>query len=311
MLYAHLPVGIFAPNIESPEEKTWVQTSLSDLASEGIDPVATNTDIQKIKAVYKNYSFLTILEKLNEEDVDGAPTYHYKFDIDKTSLNAFLEEAKKIPRDSVLAGRIGDLQKAASLSDMTDGEIWIGKLDMLPRKVKLSLHAKDITTYSASGKISLSMQFFDYNKPVQIETPGDAISIKETIKKSHAKEADAKIKEYLSLIKGDAEKIFASETHYGPASNSSGSCTNPALGSLFTPKGHNEEKQPPYKDIEDTILKAISLSETPGEGDCYSSRTAYAVAIRLMSTPDTYWCIDSNGASGEITKKLSSSTCEQ
>lgn len=97
------------------------------------------------------------IERMPSEQIDGIDTYHYKVLINK---DAFIKLIAK--NNILLEGVLG------GLDSIINGEIWIGKSDLLLHKV----YMVSITEGAENGEVfAASIQFKDYDKLVQINTP--------------------------------------------------------------------------------------------------------------------------------------------
>ena len=59
-----------------------------------------------------------------------------------------------------------------------------------------------------------------------------------------------------------------------------------------------------------TILRTAAGGQTGNPTDCSSSSSAYAVWVQLRSPGTIYFCVDSNGFSGEISSIPSAQSCQ-
>jgi hypothetical protein len=60
-----------------------------------------------------------------------------------------------------------------------EGEIWIGKRDLLPYKIIVNMTKKETEKSKTSGVTNLTLLLKNFNKPVQIDAPQESKSLEE------------------------------------------------------------------------------------------------------------------------------------
>lgn len=122
------------------------------------------------------------------------------------------------------------------------------------------------------------------------------------------KSRDAAIKSNLVTVRTQAAMSYAASGIYGPStgSNYSGDCLTSSTIFRMT-SGTGEQR-----DIANNIAAAIAAAVSASGGTTPNCRTdgprqQYMVAVRLR-TSNNYWCVDSTGASEEITALPASGT---
>jgi hypothetical protein len=159
----------------------------------------------------------------------------------------------------------------------------------------------DIATQFKDKQANLVFKFSlsNINKSVSIDVPSGVTPIKDVIEEinngsgrteARAKGADAAIKANLANIRAEAELYFDSTgSTYGSSSNS---CTSGMFAS---------------RDISASITSVTTSSG--GAAICHSKATAWALSAPLKTDATKYWCVDSSGASKQITTKLVGTKC--
>jgi len=139
--------------------------------------------IEKLKTVVQQAKIFKITEKLASEKIEGVNTYHYKFIIDKEGVKNLFIEIGKIVQDKTLTEKeLADLDEGLEGVESPEGEIWIGKKDLLPYKITLSSMIKETDKSKISGEVSFTLLLKNFNKPVQIDTPQQAKPLEEFLK---------------------------------------------------------------------------------------------------------------------------------
>ena len=138
--------------------------------------------IEKLKVAVQQVKIFKITESLSSEKIEGVNTYHYKFTIDKEEIKKLLADINQITQDKTLTEKeLAEFDKSFEAIELPEGEIWIGKKDLLPYKISLSSLIKKTDQSKTSGKVSLTLLFKNFNKPVQIEIPTPVKTLEEIL----------------------------------------------------------------------------------------------------------------------------------
>lgn len=185
-------LATFAGGAESPEQTQavaslissindqWFMIDQSFISQLGGETAAltesklSTEDAQKVTDIYKQHQFLTINQRLEDQEIHGVKSFHLKATINKDQLVAFLNEIK--------AANIASLPVEQSLIDEASKidfskypfEMWVGKKDRLITQLAATFQAEDT-------KYKVRIAFFDYNKPVTVQKPDNAKSILELL----------------------------------------------------------------------------------------------------------------------------------
>jgi len=136
--------------------------------------------IEQIKEVATRTKVFKITEKMSSEKIDGINTHHYKFVIDKEGLiELFTEISKIMQNESLTEKELQELNGSLQAIEISEGEIWIGKKDLLLYKILLDLNIKETEKTKAEGKITMSIQFKHYNKSIWIDIPAPVKTLEE------------------------------------------------------------------------------------------------------------------------------------
>jgi hypothetical protein len=183
-----------------PLENKWIVSLIKDdfvdqmgnpLVS--ISPVNPNlfsdfTDEQKkeISSIVNKAKFIKITNKYLPVLIDGSISYHFDFEIDKEGTISFLKniteyvnELNKNNKELIEIEEI-DYNEAFSAIKNFHGEAWVGIFDKLPHKILINadvVNPKKVD--DGVMKFTMSMLYKDWGKPVSVEVPDDAVTIKE------------------------------------------------------------------------------------------------------------------------------------
>ena len=138
--------------------------------------------IEKLKTVVQQRKVFKITESLADEKIEGVNTYHYKFTIDKEEIKKLFADISQITQDKTLTEKeLAEFDEGFKAVELPEGEIWIGKKDFLPYKISLSSLIKETEKSKTSGKVSFTLLFKNFNKPVQIEIPAPVKTLEEIL----------------------------------------------------------------------------------------------------------------------------------
>jgi len=136
------------------------------------DQDLTPEKIEKLQIAFQQSKVIEITDKLPNEKIEGMNTYHYGFRFNKEGLQDFLIKGNQIIQDKPLdEEEISELKEDVEKVEMSEGEIWIGKKDLLIYRFTLASKINKENDYDFSGSTDLSISFKNFNQPVQIEAP--------------------------------------------------------------------------------------------------------------------------------------------
>jgi len=141
--------------------------------------------IEKLEIAVQQAKIIKITKKLPSEKIEGISTYHYKFTIDKEGIKNLFIEISKIAWDKTFTEKeLAEFNKsfeAFEAVELSEGEIWIGKKDLLPYKISLNSVIKETNKSKTSGKVDFVLLFKNFNKPIQIEIPAPVKTLEEIL----------------------------------------------------------------------------------------------------------------------------------
>jgi hypothetical protein len=172
-----------------------------------------------------------------------------------------------------------------------------------PEVVKYSMRIvpPDTATQLVGKQVNVVLELLltDINASVNIEAPKDAKPVEDIIKDSEANRrygssGVALTKSYLSTLRSAAELAYAKTNSYGTKSFSLGSCASTA-GTIF---GDSIV----FRDIEGAAGEA-------NKATCASDTKNYAVSVPITADGKNSWCVDSTGASKQISGAIKGTSC--
>ncbi len=136
-------------------------------------PEITEEDIKQIGVAIGQHPFLTITEVLKSEKVNGVNAYHFKFTINTQEFVAFINEIQRI----ILPEEEMTTLEAKDFPSMPAGELWVGKRDSLPYRIKLEWG----NPLSYPGSAKMTYDFKNYDTPLTVDIPSDVKPIEQVI----------------------------------------------------------------------------------------------------------------------------------
>jgi len=164
----------------------WVEINLDKYkemlseVNESVDTSISDEQVEKYKNIFVNNNPIENLEKLDSENVNGVPTYHYRFSINKNAVKEIIigiyedysgEELTETEREG--------LDEGLENLEFYGGEIWIDKKDGYIRKYKFNINIKDDNTNNATVTLSYDITYDKFNQSFAIEKPENSVTIEE------------------------------------------------------------------------------------------------------------------------------------
>lgn len=265
---------------------------------------------EKVKKILSERTPIFVKKEFPDEEIDGIKVYHYLIGIDKNKLLETIPELWKIIEEEMLKEygtsiTFNEKELTEKLGEIFDkigdleGEIWIGKKDYLPYRIK-GEKTLDLAQFNSNeeGTVSLILDIKNsrFNQPIEIEAPSEYKELKEILipvfeeymkilEENRSRAKDARIMANMSQVRSIAELIYSKDNSYKNL------CYNLTLN----------ENAPIYgtdlmiieKDIKESQGGVLSLN-------CYSSKESYCVVGDLASFVRGKLCIDSMMSFKEI-----------
>lgn len=142
----------------------------------------TQEQNEKISIILGQAKIIKTIEKLPSEKIEGVNAYHYKIIFDQEAVKKVAPEIGQIIQNRILTEiELAEFNKYFATVELPAVEIWIGKTDLLPRKIFLSATIKASDKLKASGQISFALVFKSFNQPVKIEVPAPVKTLEEIL----------------------------------------------------------------------------------------------------------------------------------
>lgn len=154
---------------------------IPDLGETGLTP----EQVAQVSAALKETQPIQVVERLAKEDVGAETSYHYRAVLVPGKLKDFLLKVVPIvTKKSITSSEAQELddafQKNAAELEQINVELWVGTKDKLVHQVRVSAPAREHEGEKI-GEFKVTLTLSDFNKPVQIEAPAEAISLQDFI----------------------------------------------------------------------------------------------------------------------------------
>lgn len=178
--------------IAGPFKGQWIEINTSDLQElqEGLpvgDAVAdvdikekqeelTPEKVQEISEMVLAADIVTFTDTLPSEEVNGVPSYHYVFTINKEKLADTVKSVLEKLDYPVEEEDLEEFRTALTKVTFTDGHLWVSKKSLLVQKVQYGFTYADD---DVSAKVAMTAMYHNYNNAPAIEKPEEAKTIEE------------------------------------------------------------------------------------------------------------------------------------
>lgn len=252
-------------SVETPQWLSVVPGSEmpGDVSARIVETLNVLTRTPGIVTALINAGALTATTELPQADDAGTPVRVFQFTFVPEKVDAALAElaAQSLPDHAVT------LLKAITL---TDGELWIGARDLLPRKLSLKVRSDAPSAGVRALSATMSITLSDYNAtiPVPTLTPTQSfVRYQDTVALIAR---DTQVKNTLSTARAVAG------TYYNKKKSYLGFCTaNDDLGAKSL---------------------TVPLEGFLGAGTVYCASTAKAFVMSAPISNNQYFCVDNTGS---------------
>jgi len=289
----------------------------------------------KIRDILRSRTSISVSKSLGSETIDGVPSHHYQLSVDKNAAATFFTDLLK--EDETLTKEEVEQFTRIFLDaiEITNTEIWISKNDLLPRKLvtdmKIHFDTDVFAEFSEMPKFGdfdmqeesnitydaiahMEILYSNFNADLTIKAPENAKTFEQILEESrnipgtplysaHVKGNDAAIKANLSSIRVMAELYYDEHNGYG----------SKQIKAQVCPKGTAARST--FFEDEDVQLAFSTAMKANGNLPIYCAlsgtgpNSAYAVSSPLRSNAKLFWCVDSTGASGQVSRHITSAKC--
>jgi hypothetical protein len=252
-----------------------------------------------------------------DEVIYGKDVSHYALSIDSMTVKSTILDVIKTTPDLVSSDNVDQLSGVLNTLTLNTIEVWVGKADnliykysidaSLPLSKILSINDKNLSESMAN--INITETYYDYGSVVTPNIPDQASSVLQSLEFARNESIDSQTRVAMQVDFANAARDLKKiEGVYGYKSNTKGDCTNPSMGSLFSPLGHKASSVNTVGSISQQIL--LILNNTDGRGTCYSTPSAWAVAVPLRNNPTSLFCVDSTGKASDLPTPIKGPVCK-
>jgi len=132
---------------------------------------------KKIKELFETTKFFKDVEYKGSENVGGEPSHRYSAKLDKDAMVGFIVKIAEMQGSAIGQAEITEIKMAMGMFDFA-GDLYVGQKSGVLNKVNgvFTLNAtSDAST--PSGTITIQATASDFNKPVTVQVPANALPI--------------------------------------------------------------------------------------------------------------------------------------
>lgn len=152
-----------------------------------------NGDTERLQRLFMDSKWYIVEKELSDARIDNVKTYHYLITLNQPELKKafaeFVKQSQDVPAQPGAFGKVDYEEIASSILDEffekagdIKAEIWIGKKDYYLYKIKAEkeIDLKSLTKKSGDAvAFSISIDFSDFNREINIEAPKNFKDFKE------------------------------------------------------------------------------------------------------------------------------------
>lgn len=262
---------------------TWLSLDQNDITmhalpiSEGLTTLLANSIVnqEQIKKALIDGNLFEITAPMPNDTINNEPVYHYQFSFNKENLKTIIMNLADQIFGSTETTDARDfvLQNIDSLQ-FSNGEIFIGSNDSLPRQINFSVASNDATGPLYHTTTQVTLKFSNFNQSLSITAPPETTSLPEAIALSLAQKKDTTVRTLIDSVYSKAV------SYYSQAKSYTSFCTSDqGLSSLLVT-------------LNDTV--------SPQTAICTSKGVQYVIAAPLST--GTLYCVDSTGTTTELSQ---------
>lgn len=258
----------------------------------------------------------TVIKENPSQKINGVDVYHYSIAVDNAMIEKFVHTVALSYGFKITDEEWLKINKILSATSVDSFEVWIGKSDRylyktniiltVPLTKVLSLEDKNLSENKL--KVELTNTYYNFGSQITIPRPESSVPMPQVVDTVQKSMKDASVKSIMQNLTTAFSNLHTVEKVYGPRSNSNGSCTNPAYGSLFSPTGHKKNASEAIALISENIITFISI--TGEQSVCYSTPSLWAIATPMVSDNTKYLCADSSGSSTVLLAAPTGAVCK-
>lgn len=151
-----------------------VLTNLAQNLATAKDESKMTPEQKKIKELYEKTTFFKNPTLVGTETVKGEASTHYSAVLDKEAFINFIRQVTELQGNKISDAEFADMKATFDKVENTSSDIWIANSNKVINRVSMKFAFAGSTT-EPSGKLALDFSLGDFNKPVTVEVPADAV----------------------------------------------------------------------------------------------------------------------------------------
>ena len=164
------------------ETGRWYEYDLADLqhyrVQVDMESAETNTNVENLNNLATKKSPIQNFKRVRAETLNSRRVNHFTYTVDEGNLSAFIDEFGVLylsDYDDVKL-YVDAISEFVDESEISNGHIWIGA-DGYIYKIRFDIVFKDLSNSDTLTQFEVSLAFDNYDKPIEIKTPDDTVSV--------------------------------------------------------------------------------------------------------------------------------------
>ncbi len=179
-------INLFLENIKNK----WIKIDSEEFFEQGEDQgIIGKEEWSEFKTFWESLTrnsggkLYIIKKELPDQKINNIKVYHYVLGINENEYERILEEINKKIEEKTGKGFLESKETEKRMKELEDFsfEVWIGKKDNMLYRIKLNQKIEYLEESPGIFNFNLEANFSDFNKPMIIEEPKEAKSVKELI----------------------------------------------------------------------------------------------------------------------------------
>ena len=177
-------INLFLENIKNK----WIKIDSEEFFEQGEDQgIIGKEEWSEFKTFWESLTrnsgekFYIIKKELPDQKINNIKVYHYVLGINENEYERILEEINKKIEEKTGKGFLESKETEKEMKELEDFsfDVWIGKKDNMLYRIKLNQKIEYLEESPGIFNFDLEANFSDFNKPMIIEEPKEAVDIKE------------------------------------------------------------------------------------------------------------------------------------
>lgn len=181
-------LGFFDPNtlknrwvkIEGASESATALLDSQSINSQNLTSLLTEEKRKKLDLAIQNSSIFKWSDELTTETVNGTSAHRMKFKLDGAGIKSLVNDIWQITENTnAPASSMAAVEKFVKENELSEGELWIGKQDLLPYRMAINIVNSSGQDTQLNVKVLINVT--KYNEPLNVEAPTESVPLEQML----------------------------------------------------------------------------------------------------------------------------------